>query len=195
VGFWDWLLRRSRRKAGDHGQPVTVRAAPTEDDIVASLARVEAMLADGTAPAVVRSRVARIDRTIRETLPKLPQLGWGSSDAYAVVATATDYLPEAVGGYLRLPRDWANSRPIEGGKTALMVLIDQLELLSSTMTKMLDAANRADAQALIAHGRFLEAKFGHSSTGGTLGAGTGSLPDVPAPTYEAPPPRSTLDLE
>ena len=100
----------------------------------------------------MRSRVVRIDRTIRETLPKLPQLGWGSADAYAVVATATDYLPEAVGGYLRLPRDWANSRPIEGGKTALMLLVDQLELLASTMTKMLDAANRADAEALIAHG-------------------------------------------
>ena len=159
MGFWDWLMGRSRKKA----PPVTVPAAPTEADILASLARVEAMLADGTAPSVIRSRVSRIDRTIRETLPKLPQLGWGSADAYSVVATATDYLPEAVGGYLRLPRDWANSRPIEGGKTALMVLVDQLELLASTMTKMLDAANRADAEALIAHGRFLEAKFGHSS--------------------------------
>jgi hypothetical protein len=189
VGFWDWLTGRSRKQAPP---PVTVPPAPTEADILASLARVEAMLADGTAPAVVRSRVARIDRTIRETLPKLPQLGWGSSDAYAVVATATDYLPEAVGGYLRLPRDWANSRPIEGGKTALMILVDQLELLASTMSKMLDAANRADAEALIAHGRFLEAKFGHSSTGGTLDAGAGPLAP---PTSPPPPPRSTLDLE
>jgi hypothetical protein len=187
VGLWDWLFGRSRRKAP---APTAVPAAPTEADILASLARVEAMLADGTAPSVIRSRVTRIDRTIRETLPKLPQLGWGSADAYAVVATATDYLPEAVGGYLRLPRDWANSRPIEGGKTALMVLVDQLELLASTMAKMLDAANRADAEALIAHGRFLEAKFGHagqSGTGGTLDAGA-----APAPP---PPPRSTLDLE
>ena len=69
-----------------------------------------------------------------------------------------------------------------------MILIDQLELLSSTMTKMLDAANRADAQALIAHGKFLEAKFGASSTGGTLDASAG----VPAPP---PPPGSSLDLE
>jgi len=202
VGFWDWLTGRSRTKP----PPVTVPRAPTEADILASLARVEAMLADGpggSAPAVVRSRVVRIDRTIRETLPKLPQLGWGSSDAYAVVATATDYLPEAVGGYLRLPRDWANSRPIEGGKTALMLLIDQLELLASTMTKMFDAANRADAEALIAHGRFLEAKFGRSSAGGSLGS-PDSGPDSgadpgpgqePGPTAPPPAPRSTLDLE
>jgi hypothetical protein len=193
VGFWDWLTGRSREKP----PPVTVPRAPTEADILASLARVEAMLADGpggSAPAVVRSRVMRIDRTIRETLPKLPQLGWGSSDAYAVVATATDYLPEAVGGYLRLPRDWANSRPIEGGKTALMLLIDQLELLASTMTKMFDAANRADAEALIAHGRFLEAKFGRSSSGGALGSPDSGSPDS-GPTAPPPPPRSTLDLE
>ncbi len=186
MGFWAWLTGRSRKQSTP---AAAVPAAPTEADILASLARVEAMLADGpggSAPSVVRSRVLRIDRTIRETLPKLPQLGWGSSDAYAVVATATDYFPEAVGGYLRLPRDWANSRPIEGGKTALMVLVDQLELLASTMTKMLDAANRADAEALIAHGRFLEAKFGHGSSGGTLDAGS-----APAP----PPPRSPLDLE
>ena len=79
------------------------------------------------------------------------------------VATATDYLPEAVGGYLRLPRDWADTRPIDGYKTSLMVLVDQLELLASTMDKILDAANRADAQALIAHGMFLQAKFGTPS--------------------------------
>jgi hypothetical protein len=188
VGFWDWLTGRSRRK---QAEPTSVPRAPTEADILASLARVEAMLADASVPSVVRSRVTRIDRAIRQTLPKLPQLGWGSADAYAVVATATDYLPEAVGGYLRLPRDWANTRPIEGGKTALMVLVDQLELLASTMTKMLDAANRADAQALIAHGRFLEAKFGHTSAGGTLDAGTAPTPPPPAP----PPPASTLDLE
>jgi hypothetical protein len=201
VGILDWLIGRSRRKPA---APVTVHHAPTEADILASLTRVEAMLADGTAPSVVRSRVARVDRTIRETLPKLPQLGWGSSDAYAVVATATDYLPEAVGGYLRLPRDWADSRPIEGGRTALMVLVDQLELLASTMSKMLDAANRADAEALIAHGRFLEAKFGRSSSGGVLDADPGSLPDrppgpssvvPPTPPAPPPPPRSTLDLE
>ncbi len=29
------------------------------------------------------------------------------------------------------------------------------------MDKVLDAANRADAQALLLHGKFLEAKFGN----------------------------------
>ncbi len=111
--------------------------------------------------------------------------GSGSPEAYSVMATATDYLPEAVGAYTRLPRQWADSRPIENGKTSLMLLIDQLDLLGATMDKIFDAVVRVDADALIVHGRFLQEKFGHASTGGALNIG-----DQPAP--EAP--RSTLDL-
>ena len=88
-----------------------------------------------------------------------------------MVATATDYLPEAVGGYLRLPREWADTRPIDGYKTSLMVLIDQLELLASTMDKILDAANRADAQALIAHGHVPAGQVRPRPTGPDLNLG------------------------
>lgn len=187
MGIFDWL------RGGDEPEaPSPVPAAPTDADILASLDRVAAMLADGKVSALVRSRVTRVDGLIRAILPRLAHLGLGSMDAYAVVATATDYLPEAVGGYLRLPREWADTRPIDGGRTALMVLVDQLELLSSTMAKMLDAANRADAQALIAHGRFLEAKFGPASSGGQLDtSGTSQAPQ----SSDASAPRSTLDLE
>ncbi len=154
---------------------VVTQAAPTEQDVLASLNRVNAMLTDGNAPPVITSRVVRIARTINAALPRLRNLGLGSQEAYSVVACATTYLPEAVSAYLRLPRDWADTRPIDGYKTSLMVLVDQLELLGSTMEKILDAANRADAQALLAHGMFLEAKFGHTSDGGpdlTLGSPT-----------------------
>ncbi len=121
-----------------------------------------------------------------QTLPRLRNLGLGSAEAYSVMATATDYLPEALGGYLRLPRQWADSRPIEDGKTSLMLLIDQLDLLGATMDKIFDAVVRVDADALVAHGRFLQEKFGASSTGGTLGLDGTSRP--------RPRRRSTLDL-
>lgn len=139
--------------------------------MLASLNRVNAMLTEGNAPPVVMARVVVIARTISQTLPRMRQLGLGSAEGYAVVATATQYLPEAVTGYLRLPRDWADTRPLDGQKTALMILIDQLELLAATMDKIFDAANRADAQALITHGRFLQEKFGHSD-GPELTVGT-----------------------
>ncbi|MAS53671.1 MAG: hypothetical protein CMJ44_03410 [Pimelobacter sp.] len=162
MGLKQWWSRRR----GSGPETSAVPAPPTEQDILAALNRVNAMLTEGNAPPIVTSRVVRIARVINDTLPRLRNLGLGSMEGYSVVATATTYLPEAVGGYLRLPREWADTRPIDGYKTSLMVLIEQLELLASTMDKILDAANRADAQALLAHGMFLEAKFGHSAGGG-----------------------------
>lgn len=165
MGLKTWW--RSRGGAGKPDETAyVVPPPPTEQDILAALNRVNAMLREGNAPPVVISRVVRIARTIHQTLPRLRQLGLGSMESYSVVATATDYLPEAVGGYLRLPRDWADTRPIDGHKTALLILIEQLELLGATMDQIFDAANRADAQALVVHGQFLAAKFGHSSSGG-----------------------------
>jgi len=87
------------------------------------------------------------------------------------MATATNYLPEAIGAYLRLPRSWADSRPVEGGRTSLMVLCDQLDLLADTMDEVLDAVCRGDADALVAHGRFLAEKFGPAASGGGLDLG------------------------
>lgn len=178
MGFWDWLTGR------DSTPPPAVvpevEPAPTEGDILASLDGVEQLLASGTLPGVVRSRAARVTRLVRQTLPRLGSLGLGSYDSYSVVATATDYLPEAIGAYLRLPRDWADSRPVEAGKTPLMLLIDQLDLLGITMEKIYDAANRTDAEALITHGRFLQDRFGHG-------------PTTPAPA--APPPVSSNPLD
>jgi len=144
---------------------------PTSDDLLAALDGVEAMVARGAAPAPVASRVSRVSRTVRDTIPRMSSLGAGSQQAYNVMATATDYLPEAIGGYLRLPRQFADSRPVDRGKTSLMVLIDQLDLLAATMDKVYDAVCRADADALVAHGRFLAEKFGNASTGGGLSLG------------------------
>ena len=70
---------------------------PTDKDILAALNRVNAMLREGNAPPVVISRVVKIARTIHQTLPRLPGLGVGSYDGYSIMATATEYLPEAVG--------------------------------------------------------------------------------------------------
>ena len=159
MGIWDWLT-------GAEGEPPApaeeLSTAPTETDIGAALESVTALVSDPAVPGPVRARTLKVVDTVRQTLPRLGLLGLGSYDAYSVVATATDYLPEAIGGYLRLPRDWADSRPVEGGKTALLILIDQLDLLGATMDAIYDAANTTDAAALITHGRFLQEKFGHN---------------------------------
>ncbi len=162
MGFWDRLLGRDDTSAPVEVGADDVASAPTEQDINASLAGVDALVNDPAVPAVVRARALRVTNAVRQTLPRLAILGLGSYDAYSVVATATDYLPEAIGAYLRLPRDWADSRPVENGKTSLLLLIDQLDLLATTMDAIYDAANTTDAAALISHGRFLQERFGHT---------------------------------
>lgn len=161
MGLWNWLS--GNPDATPAAEPLEeVASAPTADDIAAALAGVEQLVDDPAVPTVVRARALKVVTTVRNTLPRLGLLGLGSYDAYSVVATATDYLPEAIGNYLRLPRDWADSRPIDGSKTALLLLIDQLDLLAVTMDSIYNAANTTDAAALITHGRFLTEKFGHA---------------------------------
>lgn len=109
---------------------------------------------------MVLARVDRVASVVRETVPRLANLGPGSLTAHDVLRTATSYLPEAVAAYMRLPRSFADHRPVSNGKTSLTVLCDQLDLLGSKMDDVFDAVCRADADALIAHGRFLAEKFG-----------------------------------
>jgi hypothetical protein len=176
-GFLDRLFGRGQNS--EQGDRFVVPAAPTSADLLASLDRVESMVAAGAVPAPVASRVRRVDQVVRDTIPRLPSLGSGSPQAYSVMATATDYLPEAVGGYLRLPRQFADNRPVDNGKSSLMVLIDQLDLLAATMDKVFDAVCRADAEALVVHGRFLEEKFGSATGGGDLRLGSTAVPPMP----------------
>ena len=158
-----WLDRlRGRRQEPEIAAGPVVPAAPTTAEILASAHQVEQQIA-GKVPAAVTARVLRITRTVDDMAPRLDRLGAGSRQAHTVVATATSYLPEAVGGYLRLPRDFADRRVVHQGKTSLMVLCDQLDLLGVTLDKISDAVSREDANALVAHGAFLAEKFAGSS--------------------------------
>lgn len=175
MGFFDWLFGRKHDEPQPEPTPSVAPRESSEDRILASLDRVEALVETGVA-FPVSSRVHHVTDTVRQILPRADAIPFTSMDSYTLMATATDYLPEALGAYLRLPRDWADTRPIENGKTALMLLIDQLDLLGGTMDKIADALNRRDAQALIVHGRFLQEKFGTSSAQATL-----DVTSAPAP--------------
>ena len=114
MGFKDWIATITGRRPQPAPEQLTppAPAAPTESDIMRALDQVEQMVDGGAVPAPVQSRVRRVAQTVRDTMPRLRNLGLGSPDAYSVMATATDYLPEAIGAYTRLPRQWADSRPI-----------------------------------------------------------------------------------
>jgi hypothetical protein len=138
---------------------------PPPDPDAATLASLDTLIKEthGKVPPIVEARITRISDTVRATIPRLDRLGAGSAQAQSVVRTATSYLPEAVAAYVRLPRDFADRRPVSGSKTSLAVLCDQLDLLAAKMDDLFDAACRADADALVAHGRFLAEKFASGS--------------------------------
>ncbi|MCB7136379.1 hypothetical protein [Cellulosimicrobium marinum] len=162
---------------------LTVPPPPTSADILASVERVEQQI-EGRVPPAVTARVHRITGTVEDMVPRLDRLSGGSQQAHTVVATATSYLPEAVGAYLRLPRDFADRRVVAQGKTSLMLLCDQLDLLGVTLDKISDAVSRADAAALVAHGAFLAEKFRDSSIALDAGAGRGTPQPSAAPPAE-----------
>ncbi len=177
--------------------PEPVRPGPpSTEELLGALDGIEQQARDGKVPGVVLSRLLRVTRIVRQTLPRLATLGLGSAQGFSVMATATDYLPVALGNYLRLPRDWADTRPISAGKSSVMLLVDQLDLLGATMDKVYDAVCRADAEAILVHGAFLEAKFGQAAGGGALSLGDPTQAAVgltpPRPVATTPPlPRPT----
>jgi hypothetical protein len=51
------------------------------------------------------------------------------------------------------------TRVLKGGKTARDLLLDQLAVLDDQMKEVVGNVARGDADALLANGQFLEAKF------------------------------------
>lgn len=173
----DRMLGRTPDASDDR---LTLPAPPTADDVYAALDDTEQLLTSRALPSVVTARGQRVVDTVRDTVPRLQRLS-GSGLGYTIIATATDYLPEAIGGYQRLPRRYADTRPVDGAKTSLMVLVDQLDLLGLTMDKVFDAVFRDDARELVAQGRFIAEKFGSAGAGGALRIEQDEAPVVPLP--------------
>jgi len=165
-----WFAPRRERPPVAPGPVAAVPAPPTGPQILEAVTAVERRI-DGRVPPLVTARVRRIAGVVADMVPRLDRLGGGSQQAHTVVATATSYLPEAVDAYLRLPRDFADTREVSQGKTSLMLLVDQLDLLGTTLQQISDAVSRRDAQALIVHGAFLAEKFGAPSALTLPGAG------------------------
>jgi hypothetical protein len=111
-------------------------------------------------PREIRFKIKNITATIAAVLPRAGDLRSGSFDQYVLVRCATDYLPTAFQAYLALPRDYAEHRIVTDGKTPLALLLEQLDVLAFQVEAIAERVNRMHSDQLIAHGRFLEEKFG-----------------------------------
>lgn len=114
-------------------------------------------------PQGLHAKVAEIRKEILELLPHASEFPPGSRELFVVQQTATDYLPTSVETYLALPATYATTAVLPGGKTALQILADQLDLLDKKMDEIDDAVRHRDSERLLIHGRFLEDAFGSQS--------------------------------
>ena len=126
-----------------------------------------AMLRDGNAPA--GGDLARGADRARPSTRRCPgsTSSAGQPAGVPVIATATDYLPEAVGGYLRLPREWADT-PAGRRRQDLADGADRpaRPARRRRWTRSSTRSTGPTPQALVAHGRFLEAEVRRSSSDG-----------------------------
>ena len=110
-------------------------------------------------PPEIAKLVAEIAGDVATVLPRLASHGAADAAFNDVRATATTYLPDTLNAYLAVPAAYRNTAPIEGGKTARQIVVDQLTVLAAKMREIAQNAASDDAQALLANGRFLKERF------------------------------------
>ena len=114
-------------------------------------------------PAEALASLRSIQQTLAELLPRLRELrGSGALSApaaFAVQETLRRYLPDMLGGYLKLPPVFACTQPLKDGRTAAQTLSQQLELLDQSLQRISLEAFAGDAESLLLSERFLKEKF------------------------------------
>ena len=145
-------------------KPLKISDSVDSKDAIRSLEEIQRKIRRRV-PDLVARRVRYIAASIIDSLKRADSLGEGSQEVFGLVKTATDYLPTALQAYLDLPRPYADRKVVSDGKTSLVILVEQLDLLIEKMDEIHEAVNRADTDKLIAHGRFLAEKFGKNGNG------------------------------
>lgn len=113
----------------------------------------------------VLAAVEDASRSIQLTMPVEGQSGMSAIDPTVMLIrqTALHYLPQSLQAYLALPRMYAERVPVQDGKTAEKVLIEQLNLMSQKMKETSQAMYQNDADRLLANARFLQDRFARSA--------------------------------
>ena len=156
AGAAAFFVRRRRPAA----QPVVAAPPPpTADDIRRELADLLGSMVGTVSPDVL-ARYESVHRRMLAMLPRMGQLEGTSQDLYILHRTASDYLPTAVQSYLSLARAGTTEQPLPDGRTPRQALLEQLDLIDSRLADIGDALDRNDLDRLLAHGRFLETRFG-----------------------------------
>ncbi len=128
-----------------------------------TLARLDALIA-AARPHLTAEMAAHLDgvrTSVIEVLPRLTGSAAHDGNAFTVRETVFRYLPETLANYVSLPPVFRRTQPLQQGRTARELLGTQLALLDTTLRDIVANVAQSDAQALLANGKFLEAKFQH----------------------------------
>ena len=151
-------VRAFRRKRADaHPDPIAA------DDDAATLASLDELLTHDPrqVPPTVEARVQRVarHRAPDDPAPR-PARAPGAPRPTRCCAPRRATSPKPSPPTCACRATSPTGAPCRAARRRSTVLCDQLDLLGSKMDDVFDAACRADADALIAHGRFLAEKFG-----------------------------------
>jgi hypothetical protein len=109
--------------------------------------------------ADMQAHLASVRTSVAEVLPRLVGARSHDADLFTVRETVLRYLPETLANYVALPPAFRSTQALKDGKTARQLLAEQLALLDEKMREIVANVSSADAQALLANGKFLEMKF------------------------------------
>lgn len=120
---------------------------PESDELRAALAEQTPLLTDAPTPPLLAVRVGRVLATAGDLLD-LARERDDDPAAREVVARALMWTAERVEAYNRLPGQYAEGRILRGERSALLSLVDDLDLLGLTLDHAYDAAHRYAADDL-----------------------------------------------
>lgn len=163
---WGWITA-GLYAAGWAAASAGTRAPEIERRIADSLSVEDTLDHFDTLVAQVRpqltpdmhAHLSSVRCSVAEVLPRLVGARSHDADLFTVRETVLRYLPETLANYVALPPAFRGSHVLQGGKTARQLLAEQLALLDGKLREIVANVASADAQALLANGRFLEAKF------------------------------------
>ncbi|MEW6765857.1 MAG: hypothetical protein AB1344_08750 [Pseudomonadota bacterium] len=163
--LWPYIVATAYTAGYLLGLSISTRTASQEkhtkqlDDIERDLAHLYEQV-KFRLPREARDRVHAIITVIEHLLPTLRHGITANQNGFIVRRSVESYLPDMLEAYLRLPREFANSHRLSNDRTPTESLIEQLTLLENSLIKIEFELLHEGSQALLAHGRFLEEKFG-----------------------------------
>ena len=106
--------------------------------------------------------VAAIHDKVVSLLPKLADQSIPTEASFNIRKIATDYLPETIFNYLKLPRIYSSMHQSKSGDSPKNVLIQQLTLLDNELEKLTIDLHQEEYNTMLSHGKFLQSKFGEA---------------------------------